>query len=188
MKRFSILLLLFLTACGSQVNTSKVSKEEQQEKTQEIIKGNSFRIEMDRAFPQNSSSFTQVFQKLNLSAGGNSVSSINISGNSDYIQIKEDTVSGNLPFFGERYSGSNLNPNERGINFEGIPRSFKSHTEQGITKISFGINAKSHRVENYKVGIKIYDNGKADIVITSTQRSSMEYRGRVKELDGSAKN
>src|SRR5699024_10597117 len=123
--------------------------------------------------PQQSRAFNQAVEQLNLNAVGNNAAMINVQGEGFYLKFKNDSVFAHLPFYGQRYSGAVVNPQKNSIRFEGLPKALKINLgkNKNFQTIRFRINDKNRSTEHYRVGLKIYNNGKTDMIVTSSSRS-----------------
>lgn len=103
---------------------------------------------------------------------------VNLLGNPNRIKFENDSVEVYLPFFGERYAGGGYNPDGGAIQFEGIPKNLElqENPKRGTVKISFEGNRST---ENLDFIITIFSNGVARTSVTSTQRETIIYDGRL---------
>lgn len=172
---FSILILFILTGCksGSEPTQAQAKKAKAVEKT---LNHNDFEIHFDKAFPQGTIAFQQAYYSLHLLSPGSSANAIDLSGITSYIKVKGDTISGKLPFYGERYFGGGYGANAN-IRFNAVPKSFHRKTKEKLTEIKFTIADKKHAIESYQVFLKIFRHGRAYLSLTSTQRSTISYSG-----------
>ncbi|MFY0604322.1 MAG: DUF4251 domain-containing protein [Flavobacteriaceae bacterium] len=139
-----------------------------------------FTITSKWASPTNT---VQVIANTNLfPAIGSSPNNINIAGNANFLKVYGDSISGELPYFGHvQIAGAGyLNNDKGGISFEGIPKKYKTEfdTKRNRYKIDFTI---VERQEHYRVILFIYSNGTSTMSINSSHRSTIHYRGEVKE-------
>lgn len=166
------LIFLFLSCTSSRVSSST-----KKENIQQLVEDRNFEIQFDRAFPKSSQAFSRAFDNLNLSSYGNS-SSVNLTGHYAYVRVSGDTISGNLPFFGERYMGAGYNKDES-IRFDDVPKEYKKEVKSDYTQIRFRINQLKSSIENIDAMMRIYPNGKVDLRIISSQRSAISYLGKI---------
>src|SRR5690606_7693517 len=109
---------------------------------------------------------------------GSTAGQINLVGNTNYLRMDKDSISAYLPYFGERQMGGNYGGTNGGIEFEGVPKNLKiTPTDKNGYNISFSINDKENNPENYRVYIQIFHDLNANMVISSSQRLSIRYRG-----------
>lgn len=183
--RYLLIVITFLVlGCSSaKVDNSEASKVKT-EKLEQLISNKEFKINADFAFPKVSSQYNLAVQQLNLSASGNSANRINIRGDGYYVEVKNDSVYGILPFYGEQYSGYQITNHDR-IEFDGKAKEYKvesiENRKSNRTKISFQINDTNRSGEEYDVSLLIFENGKTDMQVSSSRRSVMAYRGEIGE-------
>src|SRR5690606_19507406 len=93
------------------------------EQLQMMIKNPSLEIVSSSARPMASVAFDRVANS-NVLGSGNNAGNINLSSNSNYLRIVNDSVSAFLPFFGEQNFGGGYNGNHAGIEFDGVPQHY----------------------------------------------------------------
>ena len=168
------LLILCCLACTS---TKTVSTTTEEDKVFESIsKNDPFEIESNWAQPQVTAAFAQLGDLL---PAGSTVGNINIMGNSNYLQIKDNIVKAFLPFYGERRQGSAYRSDKMGIEFEGVPQDFKTNIgKKNSYEIRFKIKDKNYSSESYMVYVQVFPNLSSSINVNSSHRSSISFRGR----------
>ncbi|MFN2262461.1 MAG: DUF4251 domain-containing protein [Psychroflexus sp.] len=165
--------LLILACAGSKQTVS----EEEQEKLKELIQDKSFEIISDHARPTSTMSTNYLAQR-GLLPFGSTGGRINLIGNSNYLRFDGDSVSADLPYFGERQIGGGYN-SDQSIQFEGEPEDLviEKNEKKNFYNIEFSI---SKQTESYQVSVKIYPNFNADIYVNSSQRLGISYEGKAK--------
>jgi len=175
MKKVQLIILSVSLFWGYSCASPKQTAEETQMVVSRLLSQPNYKIELTQAFPQ-SGEFSRMALKLNLFQGGSSASSINLSGYSAFIRVKNDTVIGRLPFFGERYSGNSNRPNN-GIRFKGVPKKYSQSRIDNHYECQFTIRDQDYSTEFYELSITVYGNSKTTVSVTSSQRSTMRYTG-----------
>ncbi|PKQ46996.1 DUF4251 domain-containing protein [Confluentibacter flavum] len=172
-------IMMVLVACGSGSpkygdNTSKVLDN--------MIENKSFEIISSSAQPLMTAAMQQL-GNAGVFVNGSTAGNINLTTNANYLRMKNDSVMADLPFYGERQFGGGYN-NASGIEFEGIPNNLQIKKVKDLDyEISFDIHDKNSNTENYQVYIKLFPNLSSSMVIRSTNRSNIQFRGQVRELD-----
>ena len=170
---FSILM-----ACGSRNN--KYSAENSQI-LDEMIKNKSFEIIATSAQPLMTSAMQQL-GNAGVFVNGSSAGNINLTTSANYLRMKKDSVMADLPFYGERQFGGGYNSSS-GIELEGIPKNLQiKKVKDSAYEIRFDIRDKNANTENYQVNIKLLPDLTSTMMIRSTNRSNIQYRGRVNAL------
>ena len=107
-------------------------------------------------------------------------SRVNLFGNPNYVRFEDDSVKVYLPFFGERYAGGAYDNDEGAIQYEGIPQNLEiqQNPEKGAVNISFEGNRST---ENLEFLITVYSGGVARTTVTSSQRETISYDGKLIE-------
>jgi len=156
--------------------TKKNSVSPQQlEALDALIKSKNIHIVSHRASPTMSNAMQQVLNTQILGTG-NSGSSIDIISTVNYVKITADSVSINLPFFGEMQSGITANPNDISITFKGVPIKYTSIYNDQKKNYKILIDFKTKR-ERFKMYITIFPNHITNINLLPSHRSSISYSG-----------
>ncbi|HUH27723.1 DUF4251 domain-containing protein [Gelidibacter sp.] len=177
------MLFAMVLSCGSnKVFTEQDNKDYQ--KLQDLVASKSFEIVSNSAMPIASASFSKVANSRILGPG-NSAGNIDISSNSNRLVVKGDSIRGFLPFYGDQNFGGGYNRNHSGIEFNAIPEDYKVSLDdkKHAVNIRFKIADQYRSSERYDIIITLYPNHKSNIRVQSTNRSSIEYTGRVSKLE-----
>ncbi|WP_299096713.1 DUF4251 domain-containing protein [uncultured Winogradskyella sp.] len=142
------------------------------------LKSKSFKIDVHTALPFTTKATTQVLNQL-MQNTGNTANHITISGYN--ITFKNDSISGQLPFYGERQLGSGAYNGNLGIAFSDIPNNYSitKHKKKEAYIIKFNINDKDDQSEIHRVTITLFANNSADINIIPSHRNNISYRGQL---------
>ncbi len=177
MKLFKLLSLsvftLLLLGCGA---TNKV--KEPNAALDDMMNQRAFRISVVSAEPMVTQALSQVANS-GLIPPGNSMSRIDVTGSGYFIKVHGDSVSAQLPYFGERQMGGGYG-SDTGINFDGLTKNLeitKDETKQSYL-IRFSIDSSA---EVYFVSTTIGNNATSTTAITSSQRNRIRYSGKVKK-------
>ena len=174
----AVIMLLLMMSCSS----SKLLTEAQKQELQAWGTEKAFEIESDWAKPMPTAAFNAV-ANTGILGLGNSAGSINILGNINYFKMKGDTITGYLPYYGERYMGGGYN-NNIAIEFNGIPRSkeIKWNEQKQRAEMRFSIYQKDNN-ELYDIFIMIFSNKTTRMDVNSSERSLITYEGKIKPLE-----
>lgn len=165
-------------ACGS---ASKVPLDGAIiEKFSSFMEQKSFEFRALTAHPTVTRAFGEVANAGFLPPGSNA-GTIQIIDISNYIKIYGDSVSGTLPFYGERRLGGGLWSNQ-GIDFKGVPKVYtqKYNKAKERYEIDFEIESVTGR---HEVRMIVFPYKTADVAITGNLRTLMRYSGKVLPLE-----
>lgn len=171
-----LLMVLILVSCGSSKNRDATTNES----LNEWIANKSFEIESDFAMPMNTMAVSAVLNS-NILGPGNNSGQISLIGNANYLRIKGDSIYAELPFFGERRMGGGYNSRDTGIHVKDLAKNYKVTTKRGMYVITFSAKDKQGN-EAYDFIINLSPNLNADFSVNSTQRTVIQFRGAVAEL------
>lgn len=167
-----ILGLLFSCASSSQLSTQIGQKE----KLSRLIESKNFQIEATWALPMNTVSLQNVFNAL--APIGSTAGRINLMGFSSFLKMEGDTISANLPYYGERQMGGVYNNRDSGINFETVPDDLKIEYNDAKSRYEISFSA-NHETEDYSVNMIVLPNLNSYINVNSSQRNSIRYEGKI---------
>lgn len=175
------IILVFSGCFSSKTNVSTVNDKA----LEELVKTKSFEITSEWAQPHITSGMNSI-ANTGLLPTGSSISNISLIGNSNYLRINKDSVSGYLPYYGERQMGGRYGSISTAIQFDGIPKDYeiKKGKKEGY-EIQFSIADKNNPTENYKVYIQLFQSLSSSININSSHRFFIRYKGRVAKIEKS---
>jgi hypothetical protein len=166
-----ILALLISVSCKSSKSTTTQAEIDN---LNTIVSNNHYRIESDWAYPQVTAAVQQVMNS-GLLPPGSSGSGVSLIGNSNFIEIKGDSISSYLPYFGERQMQVGYNTNDSAIQFDGIMEDYKVvKGKKDAYDISFSAMSKS---EKFNVNITIFPNLSTNVTLNSGSRLGIRYSG-----------
>jgi hypothetical protein len=174
----ALLLLATVVGCGS---ASKVmqSPEAVAEFTG-FVNQKAFEFKANTAYPMGTQAFNAIANSGILPPGSTS-GAIQLIGIPNFIKVYGDSVSGYLPFYGERQFGGGLTSNT-GIEFKGIPNKYDQTYNE--TKERYDIAFEiSDKMERYQVNISLFPNRSANVSVNSNQKNSIRYIGTVVAIE-----
>lgn len=174
---WALLLAVVVQSCKSPAGVAR--EQEKLKRTEQSLEKQDFKVIFNRALPKSSSSFNRVFNQLHRAGySGSTAGSIDLTSNYAYLSIKNDSISGELPFFGERYMGGGYNRDES-IKFDGPAKSILVETNPKYTEIQFEAIHQEIQNDLYRGSMRIYPNGKVDLNLNSAHRSPIGYLGEI---------
>ena len=102
---------------------------------------------------------------------------INLIDNPNYVRMNGDSVSIFLPYFGVRHMGGGYNA-DNGIRVDNVVKNLKITDKRKSSQLNFTANSSKNN-ESYQFMIEIFENGNTYIVVNSSQRSTINYQGKV---------
>ncbi|WP_142786154.1 DUF4251 domain-containing protein [Changchengzhania lutea] len=178
MKKILITLIVFgIVSCGSSFRSTKKTSEA----LDAMVSNKRFKIVSTSAQPQVTNAMQQL-GNTGIFGPGNTAGNISLIGNANFLTMTKDSVMAYLPYYGERQFGGGYS-NKTGIEFAGIPKGLQiTKGQKSDYAISFKIDDKNSRSENYQIYIKLFPNLTSTIDINSTQRFNIRYSGTVDSL------
>ncbi|SEK44838.1 protein of unknown function [Aquimarina amphilecti] len=168
----------FLIGCsGAKI----VAPTAQSEALEALIAKKSFTIESDWMYPLATSSMNTIANS-GLLPPGSTVNGISLIGNQNYVRVHGDSISMELPFYGERQLPGQFTRNEGGIVFKGVPDRYEVTKDEKRQRHMIKFTVKNNR-ESYRVMVTLYPNWTSNININSSHRTSIRYRGNVSILE-----
>ncbi|MEP2280088.1 DUF4251 domain-containing protein [Maribacter sp.] len=172
--RTSILLIFALSIIAG-CKTSKTTISDSHP-IHALVTSQNFEFTATSASPMVTQSMTAIANS-GLIAPGNTVSRIDLNGNGGFLKIEGDSVSANLPYYGERQFGGGYGTTA-GIEFNGLPDNYIQEFNNDKQKytIIFQINDSSDR---YMVYVDIFPNMSSVVSVNMANRNAIQYNGRV---------
>ncbi|WP_281986508.1 DUF4251 domain-containing protein [Aquimarina aggregata] len=174
---FLIVVGVLFTACGS--TTSTVVDAEKIKALDALVAQKNFEIVSDWAYPLANANVNAVAISGLLPPGSNA-NSISLVGNPNHLRIHGDSVSISLPYFGERQLPGSYNPRTIGFEYDGIAErlNVKYNEKKQRYLINFYIK---NREESCKVMLILFPDLESDLIINSSHRTTISYRGNVSQ-------
>lgn len=187
MKRYNhfwlipLTLVLFWSCSSSRDVGGSTSKESQLNELKELLATKSFKFVAETAHPMQTYAVTQVTNAL-LRNTGNTAGTIFLTGSGDYIKIAGDSVTAELSYFGELRLVSSIDHRDSGINFNAEHQNFMitETKKRKALNLEFDIGTKT---DMYNIVMLIYPSKRANIVVNSSNRTSIRYSGEIVVLD-----
>lgn len=174
------IMALGLLSCGPSAKLSEVTPAEK-EALERLVENGKMEFQGKWARPLATASMNRIANAGLLQPGDNP-SRINITGSTAFVRILKDSVSGRLPYYGERQAGAGPGTANSGIRFDGTPKNLKITQDaktQGY-KVSFTIN---NGTENFDVSTLISPKMQATVNVNSNQRRTISYTGDMSALE-----
>ncbi len=143
----------------------------------QLMKSRIFYVEVDEAYPSGNSSVTINSKYGQKRIGGDGY--VSLATNQGQIFFLDTVATGRLPFFGRAYSvpygeGGGVEFEKAKINNE----SFKVINKRKKHYVEYKFNVRnSNDVFNFY--IEVYSNGKCTVNVTSNNRASISYGGKL---------
>jgi hypothetical protein len=179
MKRLGCYLILILIVSVGCKSSKNATTPAQKEAIEQLVTSSNFTIENDWAYPQVTAAMAQVLNSGILPPDSNA-GAINLTGNSNFLTIKGDSITSYLPYFGERQQQVGYAGTDSAIAFEGLMKDFKVEDGKNGRKI-MSFQAKSNS-ENFNVIITVFPSMKSRIILNGSSRFSIQYAGDVSPL------
>lgn len=174
---YGLFICIAVLGCGSTNNA--VRDAELQSSLRELIESKAYRFTATRAYPMPSQAFNAIANSGILPPGSNS-GFIDLIGITSFVEVHGDSLTGNLPFYGERQLGGGPG-SDAGISFNGKPKSYEveyngkqNHFEIKMTTDGNG--------DVYILRLRAYANGRAGMSVLSNQRTAIQYYGDITAL------
>ncbi|MEP3371322.1 MAG: DUF4251 domain-containing protein [Maribacter dokdonensis] len=144
-----------------------------------LISSKNFEFSAKSASPMATQSLTAIANS-GLLPPGNSVSRIDLNGNGYFLKVFNDSVSANLPYYGERQFGGTYGIAD-GVKFNGVPSDYEQIFSEDKQKyiINFQISNKTDR---YTITMHIFPNKSCLVNVNTTNRNTIQYNGNVESL------
>lgn len=175
MKTYRLLFLISLIGCASVIKTTERNKE-----IQTLVESKVFEIKNEIATPLVGNAGVSDF-----SGPRNNTTNLSLERFNSHFRIKNDSISVYLPFHGRRNGfnyGQSTTNHESFIVYYGQPQKIKRSYNEKKNEYRYDIRFKRNR-ESFRIKLIIQgDDGSSNIFLSSTERSSIFYSGKVESL------
>ena len=163
---------------------SSLSSAQKEANTKEItswLDHKEVHIDLNTAYPRSSSALQQLANS-GLLAPGNTSNVINLSSSKSFITIHKDSINGYLPYYGTRHTAGRIGENGS-IQFHDLPKNYSERLDpKTLTHhIAFEIPQKRSS-EFFQIQIQIYPTKNVQVIVNSSQRDGISYKGTAQEL------
>lgn len=182
-KALCLSLFILITSCNS---TKLVVDPEAMSQLEGVLKSRKYRIDVKTVFPFSSASTQQVFNNVLINNVGNTASRIDVDGENYFVQLKDTIAEASLPYFGEQQLvGSRFGSDDIGVAFDGDYKKYviEKHKKKDTFVVKFETNDSVDLLESYVITMTVYGNNTVDIVIISSHRMGINYRGILKPIE-----
>lgn len=171
---YMLFLALFISCSGTKKIVSPTAKSRALDA---LVAKRSFQVVSDQASPLMTSSMAAV-SNSGLLGVGNSAANINLIGNYNYVKVEGDTISADLPYYGERQMGGGYTATS-GIKFKGVPDSYSLSKNETNQQYEIKFQMRGEGTESFIVTLRLFPNWKSSLQVNSTQRNPIRYAGEV---------
>lgn len=147
----------------AQEKTKQQIKEEQKQirmqKMEELLNSKQFEFVGNMAYPQ-------------------SGRSIDLTTNTNYFRVKNDSIHSEMPYFGRAFAGVGYG-SDSGLSFKGPMSNYiiKKNKKNFVVKT----NVKGSS-DSYSIVLTVFSDGGATLSISSNNRNTISYRGELDKL------
>lgn len=152
----SVVLIAVVFSCGS----TKESNPEELKRLYDLVESKDFTIKNEWLIP------LQFSRK-------------NIVGTNAYIDFDGDSVTVDLPYYGERYVLGDIG-DDGGIQLEGLAENLEISKNENSININF---EAEDGTETLDFSIDIYSENNVSTTVNSSHRSSISYEGYVEDTE-----
>ena len=186
---FRSFILLFGLLSIVSCKTKSIVSEEDEQRNLAILDSlksvENYSIEIDVVYPFNTLATTQVVTDA-LWNTGNNANRIDVRADGNYIEIKNDSLKGYLPFFGEqRLNGGDIGGRNTAIQFDEALENLDKSINQKKNNLELNFTARQKDGDNdkYNIKIEIYPNQHVSVDISPVYRTFIKYEGHLANND-----
>ncbi|WP_010516828.1 DUF4251 domain-containing protein [Croceivirga radicis] len=141
-----------------------------------------FKFEAKEIQPLTTTALTAVTNS-GLIPPGSSPSRIVINGGSNFLIVKNDTLTVDLPYYGERQFGGAYNAETAGIKVEKALSTINLEYVPKKNTFVFSFKANGVDGEGFDFRGTVFTNGNANLQVYSSYRNTIAYSGKIDTLD-----
>lgn len=164
------MIVLSILGCSTQ----KKITEQERAALETAVTTPIFQIKAAWAYPLDTTS-AQILGSLRPAGGVVQGNSVLLDSGQYTVEVKNDSVFVNLPYFGTRQISGGL-PGNTGIYIKQPLDNWKVLSNKNNSAKNLRVTAAQNG-ESYDIAIRLFATGTANIVVNSTQRQSIRYTG-----------
>jgi uncharacterized protein YcfL len=168
-----VLVSMMVFGCSS---TSKVV--EANSRLDALVENKTIKIAINAAEPMVTTALAQIANS-GMMAPGNTVGKIDVKGQGYFIEIQGDTVSADMPYFGERQMGGGYG-DDAGIRFKEQIADIEITKDDSKQRYQMRFSI-SDVTETYLINMEVFPNMNSDVRVSSSHRNRIRYTGKVEE-------
>jgi len=181
MKFYQLIILLFcigILSCGPSKPKATI---EEMNRLSEFVEQKEIKIESDWAMPLTTNSLVSL-QNAGFFPPGSNTSRINLIGNPNYFKIIGDSISAELPYYGEVQMSAGHYGGDTGININNSIQDYnvEKNDKKGLYKITFQVQGET---EGYRVFLTLFPNGRSSLRLNGNNRFPIEYTGNYSQIE-----
>lgn len=181
---FGLSFVILGVSCKSA--ETKQQRAEALASLEEVLTEKNYRVDVSSVLPFNSAATQQVLNELLRYRFGDNPSRINVAGQGYFVSSKDSTMQAYLPYFGEqRMVGGHYGRTDQGIKFDTAPMNYKmyKHKRKDAFVIKYTVKDNIDNLETYDVIMTIFPSENVDIMINSSHRMNINYRGTLELIE-----
>lgn len=178
---YSLVLLCSLFLFGACSSAKNKYSSEELEDFHNLVESKNFRIESSQAYPLPTVALNSL-SNAGLFIPGDNASRISLQGNSNFLEVSGDSISAQLPYYGERRISSDYNARGAGIEITDVLKDYTISFNEKKNNYQLSFIAKQ-KIETYQITIEIFPNKSVFMNVNSSHRNNIAYRGAIAALE-----
>lgn len=173
------IIALFIFNCGSSKSEAELIAEQKAYK--ELIKevdSKNVRFDAQTAFPFQTNDVIVITNAL-MAQTENGNGRFSLSGNEDFLEIRQDSAKAELSYFGEIRTASYADDNDANIKFNNVIEEYNVSENEKKKTVTITFKVRND-TEQFNVKMILFPSKKANIAIFGSNRTTIQYRGDIK--------
>ncbi|NNE31293.1 MAG: DUF4251 domain-containing protein [Winogradskyella sp.] len=171
-------VLLICLSCAKKISkTESRNSQVAYNELKALVNSKSYSFNARSANPMQSNETIEVNNYL-LSRTDNTGLRQDLSTNKSFISIKNDSIIGDLAYFGELRTSSYNDAGNMNIKFKGMPYQYETIINDRANEITVKFKIKGDS-EDFNVIMVVFPNKNAKVSIYSSNRTAIQYLGEV---------
>ncbi|WP_149303102.1 DUF4251 domain-containing protein [Pareuzebyella sediminis] len=182
MKLERLILLTFVSllwSCGA-TQKGKITMA-QKNKLDSLVAQKSYVFNANQALPLMTNSMNSL-ANAGFFPPGSLPNQVNLTGNGNYVKVLGDSLSADLPYFGERQMGGGYNTEGSGITFKGNAERYEAKFDKKNQRYDVQFRIRN-KMEMFNVRLMLFPNMTGSMSISSNQRFAIRYNGKISEVE-----
>lgn len=173
-----LILIIVLASCSS---TSSTLDAAGLEKLQSQLNSTPHKIIINTVYPQNTTASQEVINNVIIRTG-NSANRIDVAGEGNYLSIANDSVTSQLPFFGEQRISAGYSNDMGMIEMSDVITDKVQYQIEDKTLVS-KFTARGKNSESFNVTVRVNSPESVNLIINGSHKAFIRYTGGLEFLD-----
>ena len=177
----TLFAVLLFFCCGSSKTEAELAAEANAyNDLKSLVAKKNLKFDAEVAYPFQTNDVITVTNAL-MRQTENANGRFSLSANEDYLEIRQDSSEAKLSYFGELRNASYADSRDTAIEFDNVVEEFNvlENDKKKTITISYKVR---NETEQFNVKMLLFPNGKANVAIYGSNRTTIRYNGSIEDI------